>query len=152
MFDRGLRRSEVAGLDIAHLDVGGSRVEVLGKGKRERTPLTIAPETLEAIQSWVEVRGDHPGPLFQSLDNRTRGHRLTGTSLARIVGGHRQEGRPRPGALPRPTAQRLHRVAQHGPGRVQRWGRWATLAIVSRYDDSRKDPGGKASAALAAAV
>jgi len=41
--------------------------------------------TAAALQAWLDVRGDDPGPLFWTLDNRSRGRRLSGTSVWRVV-------------------------------------------------------------------
>ena len=156
MFDRGLRRGEVASLDLEHLNRSAEKehLSVLGKGRRTREWLTLAPQTLEALGLWLEVRGDHAGPLFHSLDNRTRGHRITGSSLARVVG--------KIGELAGLGLVRAHGLRHsattgllddgHPPRVVQKWGRWSSLAIISVYDDSREDLGGEASKALAATV
>lgn len=95
--DLGLRRCEVVGLDVAHLDFAGARVAVLRKGKRERTWLSLTPAALEALRGWLEARGEEPGPLFRGI----RGERLTGSGLWRVIStlGRRVGAKVRPHGL-----------------------------------------------------
>jgi integrase len=63
----GLRRSELAGLDLTDYDdsVGSLRIRN-GKGNKER--LTYLPDgAIYAVRGWLSVRGDAPGPLFYSI-------------------------------------------------------------------------------------
>ncbi len=115
LVDRALRRSEVVGLDVAHVvpaDDGTPNVEapnvgapnvrppaavlVRGKGRGDRESLTLPPKTAAALAAWLDVRGAAPGPLFVSLDpgagRRGRGgraradlERLTGEGVARTL-------------------------------------------------------------------
>jgi integrase/recombinase XerC len=86
LFDLGLRRFEVAGLDLAHLDLEGARVAVLRKGKRERVSLELAPPTVAALAAWVKVRGTASGPLFTAF-RRAPGERLDVDGLYRMIRG-----------------------------------------------------------------
>jgi site-specific recombinase XerC len=58
----GLRRAEIAGLDLADVDVDGEIVRVLGKGRKVRE-VPIKGGTLEAIRAWLACRGPGAGPL-----------------------------------------------------------------------------------------
>lgn len=71
----GLRRAEIAALDVEHYD--GSAVLVHGKGNKERTvPLPLA--ACVAIETWLDVRGRQPGPLIVSgAGNKLTDRRLT---------------------------------------------------------------------------
>lgn len=84
LLDLGLRRFEVVGLDVEHLDLPGSRAAVLRKGKKERRWLELPPKTVAALAAWLEVRGTEPGPLFTGFA-RGRGRRLDGDGLYRMV-------------------------------------------------------------------
>src|SRR5262245_17681717 len=64
LFDLALRRSEVAALDLQHLDVRASRLLIKGKGRREREAITLPPRTVAALKAWLRHRGREPGPLF----------------------------------------------------------------------------------------
>jgi integrase/recombinase XerC len=85
LYDLGLRRSEVVGLDVDDVDLDAGTVAVLGKGRTQKTFLTLPSSTKEAIRQWLEARGTEPEPLFTNLDRARKGCRLTGTSLYRIV-------------------------------------------------------------------
>jgi integrase len=58
----GLRRAEIAGLDVADADLDREIVRVLGKGRKVRE-VPIKGGTLEAIRAWLACRGDEAGPL-----------------------------------------------------------------------------------------
>ncbi len=89
LHDNGLRRGELVGLDLADVDIAGSRVAVAGKGKSgERRWLTMNPPTTAALAAWLGRRGPTPGPAFLRLD-RGAGDgmgRLTGRAVHLIVG------------------------------------------------------------------
>jgi integrase len=84
-FDLGLRRGELASLDLEHLDLGEGTLAVLGKGQEGRELLTLPPETVAVLHAWLEQRGRKPGPLFFNFDRAGKGQRLTSTSIYRIV-------------------------------------------------------------------
>ncbi len=86
----GVRRAELAGLDVAHyvrapagLDVAHyvrapAGLKVHGKGNKERlVPLTGSATA--ALDDWLAIRGAVPGPLFVRL---TKGGHVTGARLA----------------------------------------------------------------------
>jgi len=86
LYDRALRRAEVAGLDVKDIDLDAGTVEVLRKGHRQKVKLTLPSETQVVIAAWLSIRGCDPGPLFISLHRGRKGiTRLTGTSIYRMV-------------------------------------------------------------------
>jgi integrase/recombinase XerC len=68
-YSSGLRLSELAGLDVEHLDSYTESVRVLGKGRKERVVPVGAP-ALRAIQYYRHAAGVQTGPLFV---NKARG-------------------------------------------------------------------------------
>ena len=59
----GLRRAEVAGLQLGAVDPGGVGVTVTGKGDKTRwVPLDNGAAA--ALADWLTVRGGEPGPLL----------------------------------------------------------------------------------------
>ncbi len=74
----GVRRAELAGLDVAHYVRAPAGLKVHGKGNKERlVPLTVTAAA--ALDDWLAVRGATPGPLFVRL---TKGGHVTGERLA----------------------------------------------------------------------
>ena len=84
-YSSGLRLSELAGLDIAAVDLAAGEVRVLGKGAKERVVPVGAPAR-EAIRSWLAVRANFPArdaqALFLSRSGRRIGPRAIERSLA----------------------------------------------------------------------
>jgi len=87
LFDLALRRSSVVALDLGDVDPDRRTIQVWtkGHGHGEKQPRSLPGLTAEAIRGWLAIRGADPGPLFWSLDNRSRGKRLSGTSVWRVV-------------------------------------------------------------------
>jgi integrase/recombinase XerC len=85
----GLRRGEIASLDIGHCDIMGGTLHVLGKGHSEREAMTIPVNVKQALLAWLSVRGASApdAPLFVALDNHSRGagKRITGAGIFQIV-------------------------------------------------------------------
>jgi len=67
----GLRRAEVAGLELADYNRQAESVKVVGKGDKER--LVYARNGAEAaLTDWLELRGDEPGPLLYAVNKGGR--------------------------------------------------------------------------------
>ncbi|MGA7328011.1 MAG: hypothetical protein WBX25_26870 [Rhodomicrobium sp.] len=60
-FGLGLRRNEVASLDIVHVDLAGDKLHVLGKGSRERIALS-------AVRRYDDNRADQAGQVAAVVD------------------------------------------------------------------------------------
>ncbi|MGB3625537.1 MAG: site-specific integrase [Henriciella sp.] len=59
----GMRRFEVAAIDVEHYDRETSTLRVIGKGNKERLSFPD-PGTHAAVEHWIEHRQDFDGPLF----------------------------------------------------------------------------------------
>ena len=83
----GLRRAEIAALDIGHVDLKGRAISIMGKGKQERIKLTVPPHAKEALALWLELRGcDNPAaPLFVSLTSNQLEGRISGTGIYLLI-------------------------------------------------------------------
>jgi integrase/recombinase XerC len=141
-----LRRAEVCSLDLAHLDLQGGAIEVLGKGRSRRERLSLPGPTREALAAWVQARGPAPGPLFTSLDRAGKGDgRLTGSAIYTIVRGLGHKA----GLVARPHGLRHAAITEaldrtHGDVRkVQRFSRHRDVRVLLRYDDARQDLAGE---------
>jgi integrase/recombinase XerD len=71
LYGAGLRRAEVAALDVGDYDEGASTVRVLGKGNKERVG-HLPPGGVAAVAAWLEHRGRDAGALLHPL--RRGGH------------------------------------------------------------------------------
>ncbi len=59
----GLRRAEVAGLQLESLDLRTGRLTVIGKGNKQRETYLLGAG-LDAAYRWIELRGHRPGALL----------------------------------------------------------------------------------------
>jgi integrase/recombinase XerC len=153
-FNMGLRRSEIASLDLGHVDLAGRKLYVLGKGHTEREALTIPTSAKHALADWLKVRGtaDKNAPLFVALDNHSKGGRLSNWAVYDIVGELGKaagvEGRVKPHGI-RHTAITRAIDALNGDYRsVKSFSRHASIQTIMRYDDNAKDGYGKVARAL----
>lgn len=62
----GLRRAEVVGIDLRHLDVRNWTLRVVGKGNKERE-IPIATGRRQAFIAWLGFRGRQAGPLLFAI-------------------------------------------------------------------------------------
>src|SRR5690606_3948891 len=74
-YSSGLRLAELAGLDLAQLDLRQGEVRVMGKGSRARI-LPVGRLAREALQRWLAVRPETPGPEHPVFVGQ-QGRRLT---------------------------------------------------------------------------
>jgi site-specific recombinase XerC len=63
LYGCGLRRAEVVALDLADYDHADGSLRVRGKGNKERRAY-LAAGAQAALDDWLQLRGDTPGPLF----------------------------------------------------------------------------------------
>ena len=157
LYDLGLRRSEVVGLDVDDLDLDTGTVAVLGKGRTQKTNLTLPGPTKEAIQQWLEARGTEPGPLFTNLDRARKGYRLTGTSLYRIVRrlGEQVGLKVRPHGLRHTAITEACKLAQAkgmGLEEVLDFSRHRDVKVLMVYRDRERDVQGQLATLVAAGV
>jgi integrase/recombinase XerC len=82
LYATGLRVGELAGLDVADVDLAEGLVRVFGKGGKERI-VPVGRQAATALREHLsERRGPSGGPLFPNA----RGSRLGVRTLRRIVG------------------------------------------------------------------
>ena len=153
--DRGLRRGEAAGLDLADVELGGERqtVAILGKGRTEKEPLTISPTTARALAEWIQSRGDAPGALFTRLDRGGSGERLGADSILRMLGALSEaaslDKNVRPHGL-RHYAITKALDSENGNYRdVAKFSRHKNIQTLTIYDDRRTDIAGEIAARIA---
>jgi len=149
MHDLGLRRGEVVALDLADLDLEAGTVAIVGKGKSEKTNVTLNAPTAAALADWVAARGEWPGPLFVRLDRAAGpGHptRLDAGNVARAskaLGLRAGLARgTNPHGLRHQGITRALDLANGDVRKVKRFSRHAKLETLLRYDDNRRDEAG----------
>ena len=157
LFVLGLRRGEVSALDVEHYDRAGQRLWVQGKGKSQRSSITVPAPVVEALQRYLDARDAQPGdPLITNLDRASKGARLTSGGIYRVV-RHLGELAGIPGTV---SPHRIrHSAITHALDasggdirRVQKFSRHARPDTVLVYDDARQDLGGQVATMLAAAL
>ena len=109
LYSAGLRRAELTHLDLGHIE--GNRLMVFGKGGKWRTT-QLGRDAIDALNSWIEVRGTLPGALFFSIhrSGAIQRRRLSTEAVARIVAQRAHVagiGKLRPHDLRRALATRL---------------------------------------------
>jgi integrase/recombinase XerC len=155
LYDLGLRRGELVALDLDDIDAEKRTVAICGKGRSEKERLTVPLQTLEALQNWLEVRGDEPGPLFTNFDRAGKGYRLTGAGVYAIVQSiGRKAGlrAVRPHGLRHCAVTTALDVTGGNVRAVQRFSRHRNLETLMVYDDNRRDMAGEVAALVAAGV
>jgi integrase/recombinase XerC len=89
LHDLMLRRSELVGLDVEHLELAAGKVSqiwIRGKGRTSRERLELPQSTAAAVGAWLCHRGLEPGPLFRGFAGRRLGRgRINAGTIARIV-------------------------------------------------------------------
>lgn len=83
MYSAGLRLSELQGLDLGNMDLSAQEVRVLGKGNKERI-LPIGTKALQALQAWLDVRGQF-NPQDNAVFLNKRGGRLSHRSIQQVM-------------------------------------------------------------------
>jgi len=145
----GLRRSEALLLDIRHLDTEQLLVQVKGKGKRERIPMTVPGWAMAKVLVWLQVhprRREQRAPLFVSLRGGKQFERLSGGSTVDLLTAACKRA-----GVKRYTPHALrHAAITHGldatDGNVRQaraFSRHAVLSTLQIYDDNRTDGGGE---------
>ncbi len=160
MGDRGLRRAEVTGLDMADLDLDGERIAVRGKGLGgQREWITVAPQTIEVIHQWLEMRSglglNSEGAVFVNLAHAGERRRISTTGVYEVfrkLGEAAGLKRWNPHGLRHAAITAILDLTSGDLRSAQRFARHADPNTTLAYDDNRKDVAGEAARLLAAAV
>lgn len=155
LHDTALRRGEVCKLDLADVDLPGSRIWIVGKGRVEKVAITLPPQTRAALAAWIDVRGFDAGPLFVRLDNAAEAGaagRLTGSGVWCIVSGLGTVAgiKTRPHGLRHSAITAALDATNGDVRRVKRFSRHSDPRTLLIYDDCRRDLGGEVAALIAA--
>jgi integrase/recombinase XerC len=142
LWDNALRRNEICSLDVGDFSESG-RLSILGKGKIQKSQIDLSPATTVAISQWLTAREDYQqnDPLFTSRDRRSKGHRLDGSTIYRLVREFSAAAGIDKIVSPhriRHSAITAYLDASNGNIRAaQGLSRHANLNTLNRYDDNR---------------
>jgi len=148
MFERGLRRAEVARLRYQDVSFRPppAGIWILGKKRKEQEFCSMPKGSLRAVRDWMGLRGAWKGPLFCRMGLRgelfTEG--LDGQGIYYVVRRRFREitGVPAtPHGIRHTGATAAFELAKNIRD-AQQWGRWGNLATAQHYDDAVKDQGG----------
>lgn len=84
MIQTGVRVSELTGLRVGEVHLGtGAHIQVLGKGRKRRTP-TLTGETVATLGMWLRERQGQPDqPLFPTRQGRALSRYTVGVIVAK---------------------------------------------------------------------
>jgi len=146
----GLRISSILTLDLENLDFEkkGAWFKMKGKGSK-RIFKTIPPLTIEAIEEWLEWRGEEEGPMVL---NFTNGKRITRQSVDKML---KSLGKKVGIERPLHAHSFRHFVATEGleltdgnRHKVMQLTEHESDRMLGRYDDKRQDLGGELSSQI----
>lgn len=145
LHDLALRRGEVVSLNLCDVDLETGNLFVVGKGKTEKSRMTLPGPTMTALRAWIGARGIEPGPLFLNFDRARKGKRLTGTSVGRIIArmGREIGIEVHPHGLRHSAITEALDLMSGDVRAVQRFSRHADVRTLYRYDDNRRDVAGE---------
>lgn len=87
LYGSGLRRGEAASLDLSDYDREAGEVRVRGgKGRKDRISYASGGAA-EAVEAWIEARGEEEGPLFHPVNkgDRVQKRRMTDQAIYNIL-------------------------------------------------------------------
>lgn len=82
---QGLRQIELARLDVSDVDLARGKILIQGKGRDDKEPVYLHPETVKALRDYIKANKKADGALFTSTSNNGRGRRLTTRAIRQLV-------------------------------------------------------------------
>lgn len=138
-----LRISSVISLDMENIDFEKRCIKVKWKGKGDKLARyvwrPVGPETFEALEDWLELRGRGAGPIIKSLDRGKQGSgRLSIRSAQRIIENIGREAATKKKLTPH-AFRHFHATdsLQHDDTRrVMKSTGHTNIKTIEHYDDS----------------
>jgi len=133
----GLRRAEVVALDVADYDPETGALTVRGKGRKERI-VYATNGARDALQTWLEERGEEAGPLFTRIGkgDRFSFDRLSDQAVLFILDHRRQQAGVKafsPHDLRRTFISTLWDAGADG-ATIQKLAGHSSITTTARYD------------------
>lgn len=135
-FGCGLRRAEIADLDVAHWNASDSSLRVMGKGSKERICFVLAGRP--QLDAWLEQRGPAEGALFCAISrggNLLR-HRLSDNAILLTLRRMAERANVEPFAPHDLRRAAITRLLEEGVdlAAAQRFAGHSSPAVTARYD------------------
>lgn len=156
LLENGLRRAEVAALDVEDFEKQARRLFILGKGRgSSREPVTLSRATVDAIAAYLEAAGHRTGPLFRNLsrDRAVAGSRLSAEGIYQLVkryGARIGVSNLAPHKLRHACLTAALEATGGDVRRVQKLSRHKDIRTLLIYDDRRRDDAGDLTRQLSA--
>lgn len=136
LVDTGLRRAELAGLQLGDVDLDLQQATVVGKGSRVRT-VDFGRRATQALDRYLRVRSQHDAHTLEWLWLGRSG-RLTAWGIAQVM-----ERRAKQAGVEHANLHRFRHTAAHlwmaaegsETGAMQHFG-WRSRQMLSRYGAS----------------
>ncbi len=155
LWENALRRGEVSRANLSDFEPESRKLRIFGKGRGQQAEtISLSVRAVEALQEWLAAYGtsNPEAPLFCALDRVSCGHRLSTTSIYRIVRAIATEAGIKKIMSPHRIRHSAITAAldstQGDVRRVQRLSRHAKLDTLIVYDDNRQDLQGDVSQVL----
>lgn len=85
----GARRNEISSLDLEHLDLENKKVRLVITKNGYPRDAWLHESSVKAIEHWISLRGNQPGPLFVALSRTCRpllDRRLSPHQIWKVLG------------------------------------------------------------------
>lgn len=82
---QGLRQIEIVRLDVQDLDLVNRTSLIQGKGRDDKEPIDLHPETVKTLTEYIKSNRKASGALFTSVSNNCKNQRLTTRAVREIV-------------------------------------------------------------------
>ena len=157
LWENALRRNELVSCNIKDFDQESRTLSITGKGRgSQKDIISLSEKTAEAVNEWLQARGetDQEKPLFISLSNNQRGHRMTGTAVYNLIDTiARQAGIDKQFSPHRIRHSAITAALEALNGdvtKVQQLSRHKSIQTVMIYNDRRKNEQGEVTNVLSA--
>ena len=82
---QGLRLIEVCRLDVEDFDIGNDRLFVWGKGRDDKEPVPLLPQSVTYLRQYLRSNRISEGAFFRSNSHSRMGRRLSTRGLREII-------------------------------------------------------------------